>query len=703
MRYIFLSTVLVLASLGTAPLQSQHNKSARSTTSKTQNDLSNQVLATVGAEKVTYAEVQRAFQKNLSRREVPFSSVPRDTALEFLKLYTNYRLKVADALDRGIDKDENVQADIANNRKLLAETWYLDNAFVNKRVAELAQRRLDEIKMSVILCAVHKPNDDRWDTTQSKAKATALIAMLNQGADFAKLARDSSDDKETGAKSGQLPWISGGSIIKAVEDEAYSLKTGAYSVTPVETRFGYFIIKVNDRGPRDIVKFRHILLQVKEGRDSNATNALADSLITILKAKPAQQEKLLKARGLDSKGDVFETLAKTYSDDDASAPRGGYLGAPYSRSAGLESNNSHLIPEFEDAVFALRDGEISTKVHTIYGVHIIRRDSTKHTDAIAETDNAKKTYRRLYFEDDKRQHNDSLKNAWGYHWNTDVFNTLMNTIDTTKNSSDTSWWKKIPDDQLPKTIYSYPAGGLTVKDLTDSMHIRMDMRGYTLNRTGFERAANKITDPILLEQATRNLDKADPEFAALMREFNDGILLFKVEEQEVWSKLKFDTTDARVFFDSTRSRWMTDQRYVVSEIFMLTDSAVNNIQQQLLAGADFTTLARTHTQRQAMRETSGKYPTALSPKTSAIARKVEELGLKVGQISSPFTIDRGTAIIRLDAIEPPRQKTFEEAMSELAPAYQDQLQKKLTNSWLDSVRKRHTVTLNQKAINAIWR
>ncbi|KXK34857.1 MAG: Parvulin-like peptidyl-prolyl isomerase [Chlorobi bacterium OLB6] len=136
---------------------------------------------------------------------------------------------------------------------------------------------------------------------------------------------------------------------------------------------------------------------------------------------------------------------------------------------------------------------------------------------------------------------------------------------------------------------------------------------------------------------------------------------------------------------------------------MLTDSAVNNIQQQLLAGADFTTLARTHTQRQAMRETSGKYPTALSPKTSAIARKVEELGLKVGQISSPFTIDRGTAIIRLDAIEPPRQKTFEEAMSELAPAYQDQLQKKLTNSWLDSVRKRHTVTLNQKAINAIWR
>jgi hypothetical protein len=47
------------------------------------------VLATVGSENVTLGDVERAFQKNLTRRETPFASVPRDTAMEFLRLYTN--------------------------------------------------------------------------------------------------------------------------------------------------------------------------------------------------------------------------------------------------------------------------------------------------------------------------------------------------------------------------------------------------------------------------------------------------------------------------------------------------------------------------------------------------------------------------------------------------------------------------------------
>ena len=216
-----------------------------------------------------------------------------------------------------------------------------------------------------------------------------------------------------------------------------------------------------------------------------------------------------------------------------------------------------------------------------------------------------------------------------------------------------------------------------------------------------ERAMNKIVDPILLEQATKDMDKRDAEFAALMREFNDGILLFKVEEQEVWSKLRFDTVDAQRFFDTTRSRWMTDQRYVISEIFSLSDSAANAIQKQLQNGASFSVLAREFTQRQGMREKAGLYG-PLSPKTSALARYAEDHNMKAGTMSAPFTVDRGTAIIRVESIEPPREKTFSEAMSELAPAYQDQLQKRLTETWLGDVRKRYPVTVNTKVVDSIW-
>lgn len=703
MRKIFVPLTVCAAVICSYPTVAQKNTGKTAAPQKTTSPakFDNEILATVGNEQVRFADVQRAFQKNLSRRSVPYSSVPRDTALEFLRLYTNYRLKVADAIDRGVHQDEAVQADISGNRRLLSETWYLDKAFVNARVDELVRRRMDEVKMSIILCAVPDSSGTKWDTTRSLAKARAIIAQLNGGADFAKLARDSSDDKETGSKGGELPWISGGSIIKSVEDEAYSLKKGAHSTAPVETRFGYFIVKINDKGPREVVKFRHILLQAKESRDSAQTERFADTLMQILRAKPQQQRAMLNARGLNADGDVFETLAKAYSDDDASAPRGGYLGAPYSRSAGLESNNSRLLPEFESAVFSLKDGAISNPVRTVFGLHIIRRDSTKVGNEADERDNAKKTYRRLYFEDDKRTHYDSLKKAWGYAWRHDVYNLLMATIDTTRNSSDTSWWKAVSPALQQQTIYVYPGHEITVQMLVDSLRQRMDMRGYTLNRAGMERAINKIIDPILLDQATRDMETNDPEFAALMREFNDGILLFKVEEQEVWSKLKFDTADAQRFFDTTRSRWMTEQKYTFSEIYVLTDSAARFIQQQLRQGADFSALATEHTQRQAMRENAGRYNSA-SPKSSSLARKIEELNMKPGDVSEPFANDRGYSIVKLESIEPPRQKTFAEAMPELAPAYQDQLQKKLTELWLSGVRERHPVVFNNKVIDAIW-
>lgn len=688
-----LAILLASAVILVTPTHSQPTKKSA--------DYSKSVLATVGGEDVLYSDVERAFQKNLTRRATPFSSVPRDSALDFLHLYTNYRLKVASAIERGVDKEEGVINDIANNRKLLSETWYLDKAFVNKRVKELSQRRMEEVRISIILCAVVDSGFSKWDSTRSLTKANTIIAALNGGADFGKLARDSSDDKETGKNSGNLPWISGGSIIKVVEDAAYALPVGTFSTTPITSPFGYFIVKVDDRAPREVVKFRHILLQPKQDRDSAATERFADSLVTLLNAKPAQQKQLLADRGITAGGDVFEDLAKKYSNDEASASKGGYLGAPYSRSAGLESNGARLIPTFEAAVFALKDGQTSGKVRTIYGIHIIRRDSTRVPNALEEADNAKKTYKRLYYEEDKRNHYDSLKKAWNYSWNVTAYDQFLNAIDTTKNTSDTSWASAIPASILQQTLYHTPGAGITTQTFVDSLRLQRDFRGYTMNRSGIERAMNKIVDPLLLAQATKGLDKKDADFASLMREFNDGILLFKVEEQEVWSKLRFDTADAQRFFDTTRTRWVTDTRYVISEIYTLNDSATNSIQKQLLGGASFADLAREHTQRQGMREKSGLYG-PLSPKTSALARYAEEHKMTPGTVSAPFTVDRGTAIIRLESIEPPRLKSFQEALPELAPAYQDQLQKRLTEDWLGDVRKRHQVVLNTKVIDSIW-
>lgn len=694
---IRLRTLVLAAVVCSAAIAAHAQKKARPSKPV---DQSQTIIATVGTETIPYGDVERAFQKNLTRRDTKLSGVPKDTAMEFLRLYTNYRLKVQDARDRGLDKDSAVKVDLANNRRLLSETFFYDKAVANRRVEELAQRRLTELEIGVILCAIPDPATRGWDTLASRRKAERLIAQLTAGADFDKTARDSSDDKETAANGGRLPWISGGTIIKAVEDAAYGMNVGQVSPAPIYSRFGYFIVKLFRSAGRESVKFRHILLQPKDTRDSSATQLFADSLISILKMPAAQQNAALSARGLQPSGDVFGDLAKAYSDDKTSAAKGGYLGAPYTRSGGMENNNSRLVPDFERAIFDLKDGQVSGKVKTLFGTHIIIRDSTKRPDAFVERDAAKRSYRRLYYEEDKRLVLDSVKKANGYGWNIVNLAKLLNSIDTNRNTQDTLWHRSIMDDLLPQPLYYLSNGSYSVQQFTDTLRKRSDLRGFTLNRAGFDRAINKMTDPIALEQATANLEREYPDFASLMREFNDGILLFKVEEKEVWSKLKFDTTDARAFYDTTKSRWMTETKYDVTEIFVLNDSLLAVIQQRLNKGENFSSLAQEYTQRDGMRDKKG-YTSALSPKTSKVAQQITS-ATKVGDVIGPVKLDAGWSMIKLEAIIPPQQKSFESAMSEIAPAYQDALQKRLTENWLSGVRTRHPVTYNAKTIDAVW-
>jgi len=662
-------------------------------------DQSQTVIATVGSEPILLGEVERAFQKNLTRRDTKLSAVPKDTALDFLRLYTNYRLKVQDAKDRGLDTDSAVMVDLANNRRLLSETFFYDKAVANRRVEELAQRRLTELEIGVILCAIPEPATRGWDTLNSKLKAEQIIVELNQGADFDKIARDRSDDKETAANGGRLPWISGGTIIKAVEDAAYGLSAGQVSSKPVYSRFGYFIVKLFRSAGRESVKFRHILLQPKDSRDSTATQLFADSLIAILNSPASKQNTALAARGLQPSGDVFGDLAKAYSDDKTSSAKGGYLGAPYTRSGGMENNNSRLVPDFERAIFDLKDGQISGKVNTLFGTHIIIRDSTKRPDPFVERDAAKRSYRRLYYEEDKRLVLDSVKKANGYGWNIVNLAKLLNSIDTNRNTQDTLWHRSIGDDLMPQPLYYLSKGQLSVAQFTDTLRKRADLRGFTLNRAGFDRAINKVTDPLALEQATGNLENEYADFAALMREFNDGILLFKVEEKEVWSKLKFDTVDARKFYDTTTARWMSETKYDVTEIYVLNDSLLGVINNRISNGEDFAALAADYTQRDGMRDKKG-FNSSLSPKTSKVAQQVTNA--RVGSIVGPVKIDAGWSLIRLDGIVPPQLKPFESALSEIAPAYQDALQKRLTENWLGNVRQRHPVIYNTKVIDSIW-
>ncbi|MFM7157355.1 MAG: peptidylprolyl isomerase, partial [Bacteroidota bacterium] len=445
------------------------------------------------------------------------------------------------------------------------------------------------------------------DTVKAWERVQRLHAIVKAGADFERIARDSSEDRETGNKGGLLPYITSGRILRAVEDAAYSTPAGQVYPNIVIGRAGYFIVKTLKSEPRIKVKGSHILSFMTNPNDSANAIAKADSLLGLLRA-----------------GASFSAIAKANSDDASSKEKAGSLGGWYTRSKGMEGGSGDVLhPAFESALYALKDGEISGKVWTDYGIHIIKRDSTKEIDLEEERDGLKREYKRIYFEEDKRRFIDSIKNSFGWKLEVPVLKQLTTLTDTMKIMADTNTFKKVPNEIKTLPLYSLKdQGSITIGNFIDSVK-KQEFRTITASSLGITRALDKMTDPKVLRTATSTLEQEYPEFGTLMREFRDGILLFKVEEQEVWSKLKFDSLAARSYWDTTKTKYKTDLKFDFSEIYVSSDSLAKALRDRLNAGEKFETLAKEFTERPGFKEKGGRYP-AQTTKESKLASMIEK-------------------------------------------------------------------------------
>lgn len=81
---------------------------------------------------------------------------------------------------------------------------------------------------------------------RAKAKAEDLIRRARAGEDFAKLAKDTSEDPGTAGKGGEIGWITKGQVIPQFEDAAFALRKGDVTGAPVRTQYGYHVIKALD-------------------------------------------------------------------------------------------------------------------------------------------------------------------------------------------------------------------------------------------------------------------------------------------------------------------------------------------------------------------------------------------------------------------------------------------------------------------------
>ncbi|PKP14612.1 MAG: peptidylprolyl isomerase, partial [Bacteroidetes bacterium HGW-Bacteroidetes-23] len=321
----------------------------------------------------------------------------------------------------------------------------------------------------------------------------------------------------------------------------YNTKVGEVS-KPVRTRFGYHLIKVNDiRNNRGDVTVAHIMLM--NPAEGNAEEAEKNkTTINEIYAKIQQ-------------GEEFEALAKQFSQDKSSSAKGGVLNRFGSGQLSSE--------EFETVAFSLqKPNEISKPFQTQFGWHIMKliekhpvktfeeakadmetkisRDerSRKITESLNEKLRAKYTVKRneaMYAKIKKAVTDKYYELTWELPSDTKAFDGELISFGKTK----------VTGTQFLNYLFSQQKNPNQPKPVAKLVDFHY----------------STFVDAQLNQYYNDNLENEFPEFAAVMEEYRDGLLLFDLMEKEIWEKSKTDTLGLEAFHKANSGKYLWKKRY----------------------------------------------------------------------------------------------------------------------------------------------
>ena len=616
-----------------------------------------QVVAEFGKYEITLDEFEHAYAKNVGGWENAMKQEMTDYK-NFLDLYVKFRMKLRDAQVRAYDKDPDLMNELNDYQRQVGVSYIIEKKINEPGIKQLYDRRKEEFRVSHIMIRPDTLGDEG-----ARMRAQAILDSIKNGASFEAMAMKYSDDKFSGVNGGDIYYITAGLLPYEFEDPMYTLKPGEVYPDVVKTRFGYHLIKVTERQHRyPKIKASHILIgyQNKEGIvDSAAAKSRADSVLAELTA-----------------GAYFEELAAKYSDDPGSKEKGGDLGYFERRM---------MVKEFDETAFKLEVGQISGLIQTNFGYHIIKLTDKMDTQPYeSEYENLKNIFNKQRYQHEREVLIDSLKKKYDFKIDEKVLNQFVEDSDSLKFGMVHPKF----DELSGSILFSYANKPVTIGAFLESANNNSKITAKPMdNPVEVTNAINILAEDMLLNEEAMNLDKTDPEFAQLMDDYRDGIFIFKIQEEEVWNKVKIDSADVYNYWNSNKEKYSWPDRISFSEIFSTKDSLIQKYYQMLRDGASFDSLAALYTERPSKKKDNGRYELQ-SVDFSDFYKEANKI-LNVGSYSEPSAFAGGFSIFKLNERVPAREKTFEEAKAEVSGEYQEMMSKKLENDYLTSLEMRY--------------
>jgi peptidyl-prolyl cis-trans isomerase SurA len=627
-------------------------------------DTSDPVLMTIDDRQITKSEFEAIYKKN--NRD---SVITREDLDEYVELFINFKLKVMEAEEMGMDTLGRFQRELAGYRDQLAKPYLVDKDVTDSLVTEAYDRMLQEVRASHILIKL-PANPRPADTLVAYEKIMEIKAELDESPDrFPELARNKSEDPSAKTNAGDLGYFTSLQMVYPFETAAYNAEVGEI-VGPVRTRFGYHLVKVMDkREARGQVKVAHIMIRSEESDPEDVQENLRKRAFEVY-------EKL-------KEGEDFAELARKFSDDRASAAKGGELPV---------FGTGKMVEEFEETAFSLEEpGEISEPIKSAYGWHIIRlieRVPVKSFEDM-EKELRAKIARDSRSDITKDTFISKRKQEYGYKEYRKRLKPFYGALDTSYFSA--RW--EVPEGlKGDKALFTLAGTDYTQADFSDYLIARMRPSRTVIDTDQLiDESFENWVDSEVMKYEDEHLEEKYKDFRLLMQEYRDGILLFDLTDQKVWSKAVQDSAGLVAYYESHQEDFMWDERAGFDIYTVEDDEAAEKVRSMLKEGKSQDDIRDALNEKSALRVrvSSGLKEREQEP----ILEKVDwEPG-----VSEPIDDNGQLKVVHIKEIREPEPKDFEDARGLITAAYQNHLEEE----WIKELRGEHEIEVNRDVLYSI--
>ncbi|RLD28017.1 MAG: peptidylprolyl isomerase [Bacteroidetes bacterium] len=612
------------------------------------------VLFTVENAPVFASEFLRVYNKNLD--------LVKDESQKdidgYLKLFINYKLKIIEARALEYDKNPQYIKELESYKNQLAENYLTDHKVTNVLVKEAYERISKDIKASHILVKI--PEHEKDTAVAYAAILKMRDRFLNE--DFESVQKEVHNGNTIFAED--LGYFSGFKMVYAFENVAFNTKIGEVS-QPFRTKFGYHVVKIFDkRKSRGEVTVGHIMI----------SNNQKDSLIN-------PEIRIQEIYKLIEQGENFESLAKQFSDDKSSAKNGGKL-TPF-KSGQLSS------VEFEDLAFSLKEiNEISKPFKTNYGWHIVKLYSKKPIQSFED----------MKFDLELRVKRDSRSKLI----NTSLINTLKSKYNIQNTNPELTYFESIINDQFFKRGWIIPSDlekGKVFLKIGNEQLTYNDFVNFLYNSQRKTTAKRSIVDLVkeqysaflsakLLAYHEENLEFENLEFAEILNEYREGLLLFDLMEAKIWNAVKLDTTGIQTYFNKNKANYTWQERINAVVATSAKEKDIKKVEQMLQKGENIEDIKTQINQNDSQNVIF----------TSAIMNAQHKALPKdfnfIKGVSEVYFYNDAYHVIKVKDVLPETQKTLEEIKGRVINDFQVEVEKK----WLKKLENTYIVVVNQDVL-----